>query len=216
MTVVVGDAAKQVGKTTKVRIERVLDDVAYASLVGGRKAPEEPITAESAAEKPTRKPPAKKQAEVEAEPVELEAEAEEPEEPEEPEVGEADGGEEPADEQPAKKKTRRGSRGGRRRKKKPAGAAAETNGETASAEAPADGNGRQDGPTIHLPDPSLGREEPEEEPAEPEPVSENGAQSEDGEQPAPKKKTRRGSRGGRNRRRRSGSTTASAESAPGE
>ena len=58
LTVVVGSAAGMVGKRAKVRIERVLDGVAYASLVGGKKAPEEPITAESAAEKPTRKPPA--------------------------------------------------------------------------------------------------------------------------------------------------------------
>ena len=215
MTVCVGDAAKQVGKTTKVRIERVLDGVAYASLVGGRRAPEEPITAESAAEKPTRKPPAKKQdtkpeveAEAAAEPV---AEAEVEPEAEEPEAGEAEGDDEPAGEQPPKKKTRRGSRGGRRRKKKPA--TAEADGEAPAAEEVAEGNGRPDGPTIHLPDPSLGREEPE----EVEPVSENGAQSEDGEQAAPKKKkTRRGSRGGRNRRRRSGSTAASAESPSGE
>ena len=47
---------------------------------GGKKAPE-PITAESAAEKPTRKPPAKKQAEPAPEPeAEAEAEAEAPEE----------------------------------------------------------------------------------------------------------------------------------------
>ena len=65
LTVVVGGAARMVGKKAKVRIERVLDGVAYASLVGGKKALEEPITAESAAEKPTRKPPAKKQAEAE-------------------------------------------------------------------------------------------------------------------------------------------------------
>ena len=76
LTVVVGSAAKQVGKKTKVRIERVLDGVAYASAVGGKKAPEEPITAESAAEKPTRKPPAKKQAEPAPEPESPEAEAE--------------------------------------------------------------------------------------------------------------------------------------------
>jgi ribonuclease G len=219
MTVCVGDAAKQVGKTTKVRIDRVLDGVAYATLVGGRKAPEEPITAESAAEKPTRKPPAKKQEsrpEAEAE-AELEAEAEPEDEADEPELeaGEAEGDEEAAAEQPAKKKTRRGSRGGRRRKKKPAGAA-DANGEApAAAEAPADGNGRQDGPTIHLPDPSLGRDEPDEAEA-PEPVSENGAEA-DGEQAAPKKKkTRRGSRGGRNRRRRSTSAAPSGESAPAE
>ena len=76
LTVVVGSAARMVGKRTKVRIERVLDGVAYASLVGGKKAPEEPITAESAAEKPTRKPPAKKQAEPAPEP-DAEAQAEE-------------------------------------------------------------------------------------------------------------------------------------------
>ncbi|HSC48983.1 MAG TPA: Rne/Rng family ribonuclease [Gaiellaceae bacterium] len=35
LTVIVADAAKQVGKTTKVRVERVVDGVAYGSLVGG-------------------------------------------------------------------------------------------------------------------------------------------------------------------------------------
>ena len=72
-------AAAMVGKKAKVRIERVLDGVAYASLVGGKKAPEEPITAESAAEKPTRKPPTKKQ--VEPEP-ETKAQAEDEQKPE--------------------------------------------------------------------------------------------------------------------------------------
>ena len=42
----------------------------------------------------------------------------------------------------------------------------------------------------------------------------NGAEA-DGEQPKPKKKTRRGSRGGRNRKRRS-SPAAKAESTPAE
>jgi predicted RNA-binding protein with TRAM domain len=214
LTVVVGNAAPMVGKKAKVRIERVLDGVAYASLVGGKKAPEEPITAESAAEKPTRKPPAKKQAEAAAEP-----EAVETAEPEVDETGEAEpAGDEtpeaPAD-QPAKKKTRRGSRGGRRRKKKPAGATAEANGDSAAetpAETPAaETNGQAEGPKIHLPDPSLGREEA----PEAEAPSANG---EGDEQPKPKKKTRRGSRGGRNRRRRSGSGAgaASAESTPAE
>jgi ribonuclease G len=201
LTVVVGSAARMVGKRTKVRIERVLDGVAYASLVGGKKAPEEPITAESAAEKPTRKPPAKKQAEPAPEPdVAPEPEAEEAAE----ETGEAEpvsteDDEAPTD-QPPKKKTRRGSRGGRRRKKKPAGVTAEANG-GAPVEAPAtESNGEADAPKIHLPDPSLGREET----AAAEASSANG----EGEQPKPKKKTRRGSRGGR-RRRKSGTSTAS-------
>src|SRR5262249_20438361 len=129
LTVIVAHAANQVGKTPKVRIDRVVDGVAYGSLVAGRKAPEEPITAESAAEKPTRKPPAKKQAEPKAEVVE-EPEVEEPE-PEVEETESAVAETEPAEDgaeaaaQP-KKKTRRGSRGGRRRKKKPA--TADTNG----------------------------------------------------------------------------------------
>jgi ribonuclease G len=196
LTVVVGNASGMVGKKAKVRIERVLDGVAYASLVGGKKASEEPITAESAAEKPTRKPPAKKQAEPEAgsadesEPeVEPEPEAETEAEP----VAAEEDGEAPA-EQPAKKKTRRGSRGGRRRKKKPATAAVETNGGAAQ---PAGPNGEAEAPKIHLPDPGLGREEPEE--------SEAPAAEANGDQPAPqKKKTRRGSRGGRRRRKPAG------------
>jgi len=210
LTVVVGNAASMVGKKTKVRIERVLDGVAYASLVGGKKAPEQPITAESAAEKPTRKPPAKKQAEA-AEPEDAE---ESPEEPEVEETGEAEPAAEEADEAPAdgpaKKKTRRGSRGGRRRKKKPAGATTEANGDSPAEASAADSNGEQEAPRIHLPDPSLGREETPQAP-EAEAPSANG---EDGEQPKPKKKTRRGSRGGRNRRRKPAATPG-ADSASG-
>jgi ribonuclease G len=199
LTVVVGNAAGMVGKRTKVRIERVLDGVAYASLVGGKKAPEEPITAESAAEKPTRKPPAKKQAERAPEPeAEVETEAEAPEETDEAEPVAAE--EETPGDQPAKKKTRRGSRGGRRRKKKPATTAAEANGD-AAPEQPSTDNG--EGPKIHLPDPTLGREA---EAPEVEAPSTNGEG--EGEQPKPKKKTRRGSRGGR-RRRKSGTSAAS-------
>jgi ribonuclease G len=207
LTVIVGNAAGMVGKKAKVRIERVLDGVAYASLVGGKKAPEEPITAESAAEKPTRKPPAKKQAQDEAvEPVE-EEEPEEAEAPEEAaETGEvepvAEEDETPAD-QPPKKKTRRGSRGGRRRKKKPA-TAGQANGD-APPEQPSAENG--EGPKIHLPDPTLGREE---EPEAAETPSQNGEG--EGEQPKPKKKTRRGSRGGRRRRKPAAAQGGSAPS----
>ncbi|MGZ4257580.1 MAG: ribonuclease E/G, partial [Gaiellaceae bacterium] len=202
LSVCVGGAAPLVGKKAKVRIERVLDGVAYATLVAGGKQQEAPITAEGEAEKPTRKPPARKgrepepkpepeaetgaetEAEVEPEPEAAEAPVEEPE-AEEPQAEETDA----VAETPPKKKTRRGSRGGRRRKKKPAGAAAET-------AAAADG----EGPKIHVPAPDLGKDEAE--------VPAAAATSENGEQPRPKKRTRRGSRGGRNRRRKSGTAAA--------
>src|SRR5919197_2970779 len=64
--VCVAGAAGLVGKKVKARIERALDGSAYASLVGRRKGPEEPITAEAEAEKPTRKPPARKAEAAEA------------------------------------------------------------------------------------------------------------------------------------------------------
>ena len=134
LTVVVGSAAGLVGKKAKVRIERVLDGVAYATLLGGAAKPDQPITAEGEAEKPTRKPPAKKgrtpepdsgvevvdaEPEPDAEEAEAEPEAEAVAEPE------AEAATEPAaDAETAtkpKKKTRRGSRGGKRRRK-PAGA----------------------------------------------------------------------------------------------
>jgi ribonuclease G len=206
LAVCVGGGASLVGKKAKVRIERVLDGTAYATLVGGAKEQAAPITAESEAEKPTRKPPARRKGKAGVEEPEAEAVAEEePDEPEampeeEPEEAKAetDAVTEPAAAQP-KKKTRRGSRGGRRRKK-PAGAAATA--------ATTDG----EGPKIHLPDPELGRaEEEEEEPAQapaPETASEDGAEA-----AKPKKKTRRGSRGGR-RRRKSG--TAKPASTPSE
>jgi ribonuclease G len=207
LTVSVGDAAGLVGKKAKVRIERVLDGIAYATLVRKAKESDEPITAESAAEKPTRKPPAKKQAEPdelveEAEPepeadvAEPEAEAEAEPEPE----AEAEAEPEPEavaeGEAPKKKKTRRGSRGGRRRRKKPVGTAANGG---AQEQPSAEGNG--EGPKIHLPDPDLGREEPQEE-AEAPAVDGAKAQDQDAGQAQPKKKkTRRGSRGGRRRRK---------------
>ena len=60
LSVCVGGASRLVGKKAKVRIERVLEGTAYATLVAGGKQPEAPITAEGEAEKPTRKPPARK------------------------------------------------------------------------------------------------------------------------------------------------------------
>jgi ribonuclease G len=189
-TVSVGDAAGMIGRTVRVRIERFVDGTAYATLVSKAKPEAEPITAEGQAEKPTRKPPAKRT----TEPVQADEKAEAVEAPVEEPVAEeevtatADAAEE---ESKPKKKTRRGSRGGRGRKKKPA---------TEAAAAPED-DGVVPVPKIHVPEPRLGEETAE--PVETEPVSVNGdAQAEDGEAPKPRKKTRRGSRGGRNRRKK--------------
>jgi ribonuclease G len=148
LDVCVGEAAELVGKKVKVRVERVLDGMAYASLVRQQKQAPEPLTAEAEAEKPTRKPPARKVAgadasktgedgeetdateatdEVDEVGLEERAAAEPPSA--ETETHEEDAGETTVDEPasatgtPVKKKTRRGSRGGRNRKK-PAGAAA--------------------------------------------------------------------------------------------
>ena len=204
LDVIVADAAKLVGKTVKARVNRVLDGIAYATIVGVPTV-EAPITAEREAEKPTRASRAKVAPEKPAEatkPVEkpkpvgepeAEAESEDPEN-DAAEVAEAseDGSEAPA----PKKKTRRGTRGGRRRRKTGTAAAASENGG-----APADAVA----PRIHVPDRTLD-EEPEDEPAEA--ASPEAEPSEDGAEPKPKKKTRRGSRGGRRRRKPAGSTTA--------
>src|SRR5207244_3585776 len=118
--VIVAGAASQVGKKVKARIARAVDGAVYATLADAPRV-EAPLTAEAEAEKPTRKPPARKAAAaVEEAEAPLEEEEEEEEEEEdvegeaEPVEGEADGeGEEPK----PKKRTRRGSRGGRGRKK---------------------------------------------------------------------------------------------------
>jgi predicted RNA-binding protein with TRAM domain len=215
--VIVSDAAKLVGKKAKVRVDRVFDGVAYASLVTPAKTGADgPITAESEAEKPTRAPRRKKP--ESGEPVDKAEAAPEPEAEPEPEVEAepvaeseeaaatapaADDGSS-AEEKP-KRKTRRGTRGGRNRRRKPAGATA----------AAANGEGEPEVAavaTIHVPDETLGRENGGEA-AAPETAA---AAKTDGEQPAKKKKTRRGSRGGRNRRKKpaaSGTTpTPKAES----
>jgi ribonuclease G len=210
-TVSVGDAATQVGKNVKVRIERFVDGTAYATLISKAKDGPEPITAEGQAEKPTRKPPTRKttkpevetteaEVETETEIADAELEAEVAEVPEEEPVAEdrPSTTEDAAESPKPKKKTRRGSRGGRGRKRKPAQPV-----ETAAQQ---DGDGAAAEPKIHVPDPTLGQE-PEQ--AEPEPVSANGdAQPEDGEAPKPRKKTRRGSRGGRNRRKKPATASA--------
>jgi ribonuclease G len=218
--VCVAEAASLVGKRVKVRIERVLDGVAYATLVrrAGKQAPE-PLTAEAEAEKPTRKPPARKTAGATPGEDEEDSEMEEGEsddvaetvvaeaEPtslDEPELDDEEAPTETvAGAAPAKKKTRRGSRGGKNRKK-PAGApeAPAVAGVTGEIAAEADAAPPEHAQeikrpvTIHVPSDELGREnEDDEAPEAEQQPSENGAT------PA-KKKTRRGSRGGKNRRKR--------------
>ncbi|HUJ92835.1 MAG TPA: ribonuclease E/G, partial [Gaiellaceae bacterium] len=225
--VVVGEAGSLVGKKLKVRVERVLDGVAYATLVRrpGKKPPE-PLTAEGEAEKPTRKPPARKTAAHpgEAEPGESAPDAEADEEPveaseieqleaeelaeaaeEAAEAEEAADAVEGAAAAPAKKKTRRGSRGGRKRKKPAAAGAAgvaetETEAESEGDEAEPDAEAPSRTVTIHVPDDDLGR--PAEESAETaeEPGAEPGGETAADGQPK-KKRTRRGSRGGRKRKK---------------
>jgi ribonuclease G len=121
--VCIGGAAELVGKRVRVRIERVLDGTAYGSLAK-QKPRVEPLTAEAEAEKPTRRPPARKTADVD---VTQAPEAEEAPS-EEPEAA--------AEAAPAKKKTRRGSRGGKGRKKAMIHVPPEDLGEQAKAEEP--------------------------------------------------------------------------------
>jgi ribonuclease G len=191
-TVNVADAAGMVGKNVRVRIERFVEGTAYATLVSKARPDAEPITAEGQAEKPTRKPPAKRTPET-PDSVEEKPQPEAIEAPDEEPVAEEEvsaTADDKAEPKP-KKKTRRGSRGGRGRKKKPAT-------EVAAAQ---DGHGALPAPKIHVPEPTLG-EEPAE-PVENEAVSANGdVQAEDDAAPKPRKKTRRGSRGGRNRRKK--------------
>jgi ribonuclease G len=202
--IVVSDAANQIGKKVRARIERALDGVAYASVVTTAKggAGEGPITAEAEAEKPTRAPRRKKAepaegAKAESAPApapKARAKAKAPaaveQPPEETPVAEE---EKPAEEKP-KKKTRRGTRGGRGRKRKTAAAAAGGNGEAGAAPVA----------TIHVPDRELGRENGEA-------VEAETPTATDGDQPVKKKRTRRGSRGGRNRRKKTAAAEPSAE-----
>jgi ribonuclease G len=183
-TICVGNASAMVGKSVKVRIERFVGGIAYASLVSKAQAESEPITAEGQAEKPTRKPPTRKTATPEP------ADEKPAEEQPEPVAEEA-----VAEEPKPKKKTRRGSRGGRGRKKKTPASLADGAAQDGAASTP----------KIHVPEPTLGEALPE-----PETISVNGdSQPEGEEQPKPKKRTRRGSRGGRNRKKKTAAATSS-------
>jgi ribonuclease G len=203
LDVCVAGAASMVGKRVKVRVERVLDGTAYAVQVRTGGGGEEPLTAEAAAEKPTRAPAKRKgaavPAELEAPEVEAEADTE----------AEDEVTEEPSAEEKPKKKTRRGTRGGRKRKKKPAvvaeGEAAAVAEEPSTEEPSGDGAG----PRIHVPPADLGEPEAAEEAPPVEAVSANGDAAEE----RPKKKTRRGSRGGRKRKKKP-ATAVSAEQEP--
>jgi len=228
LDVVVADAAGLVGKRLKVRIERVLDGRAYAVLIRKTKDAPEPLTAEGEAEKPTRKPPARKGGATAKETESVEAEATAV--VDEPEADEAEGPPEAEEQSEAeeapkpKKRTRRGSRGGRNRKK-PA-----TTGEAAASD-PEAGGASEEVPeperavTIHVPGDDLGRleaaEPVEEAPSEaPEPeAADEPATADADEAPKPKKKTRRGSRGGRNRKKKPATAStngADAGQAPSE
>ena len=224
--VIVANAAKLVGKKVKARIGAVLDGMAFAMLADGE-TPASGITFEAEAEKPTRAPSRKKlpeaeEEEAESEPAEAVADADagatdtSAEDDTAEEVAAKDGaakdGAAKDGAPPKKKRTRRGTRGGRSRSgAKPAAAAG------AASTSDGDGAGAKAAPRIHVPPAELGA--PEDVSAEPAvdavaesvpDVSVDGA--EDGAAPegeAPKKKTRRGTRGGRKRKKPS---TNSAES----
>ncbi|HVH52193.1 MAG TPA: Rne/Rng family ribonuclease [Gaiellaceae bacterium] len=135
MDVCVGEAAELVGKRVKVRVERVLDGIAYGSLVRRTAKTPEPLTAEAEAEKPTRKPPARKGAVEDVEEIEEEEGSDQVVEDDLV----ADG---PT---PAKKKTRRGSRGGKNRRKKPAPTTAEKTTPTVTIHVPSEDLGSDNG-----------------------------------------------------------------------
>ncbi|MCC6223895.1 MAG: Rne/Rng family ribonuclease [Thermoleophilia bacterium] len=193
--VAVAGAAGQVGRTVRVRIERATRTVAYASLAGGPGPGEAPlelgaVAEEDAGELAAPKRPAPRRRKPVAAPEETaeagaagaakqpaprrrkpaaepRADEQAAESAAEPETRAAEDGAEP------KKRTRRGTRGGRGRKQAPAatGETIETGGE----------------------DLSFGPDEP---------GSPGGAEAAppDGEA-APRKRTRRGTRGGRGRRK---------------
>ena len=224
--VIVGDAAKLVGKKVQVRVTAVTEGTAWAELLTPVEPVDEPLTAEAEAEKPTRvkrsssrkKPDDAELAEGEVTEVDDDAEFDSEYEDE---AGEDDAvaetPEEPADgDQLAtpKKRTRRGSRGGRNRKKKTATATG-TGGAIAAAST--NGGEVQEAPeaaaVTNAPDETDEPEQAADEPGGPVihiPARDLGADAgtQDGDTPAPvKKKTRRGSRGGKNRKKKTGAAT---------
>ena len=173
-TYVVAESAKLVGKKVTARVERYLDGVAYATLLDpAPKRAQEPITAESEAEKPTRqvRRKAAPDAAVDGELVHDEADELLDGVVEFDELGEDDGDAvadaaaegaavaEGADGEavelgpdglPRKKRTRRGSRGGRGRKK-PAVAGEEGSEDDEGPEDAAADDSSADAPAAALP-----------------------------------------------------------------
>jgi ribonuclease G len=198
--VAVAGAAKLVGKKVRVRVERVLDGTAFATLADATVAKVVPITAEGLAEKPTRATRSRPAA------AEQRRGREQPEELEEPLEAVADEAPAADEEAPKKKRTRRGSRGGRNRRKKPAVAAVAESGPPAENGASGGDGATVASPKIHMPTADLGTE-----------ASADGEHAEEATPPAERKKkrTRRGSRGGRRRRKpATAAVTPEAEPAP--
>jgi ribonuclease G len=237
LDVVVADAAKLVGKKAKVTIGSVLDGQAFATVVAGEPGVA-PITFESEAEKPTRAPARRKadegapEAEIElGSDAEAEVAVEEAVGDGEPEPDEAAAA--PTDEDvepkaPAKKRTRRGSRGGKRRKKAAPAVGTGEPGEQPEpspepeADAPVDDRAaaerapsRRRTPKIHVPDEGAAETETDDAAADETADEPATSQSPDGGAPAPRKRTRRGSRGGRNRKKKSAASTNGDGAAPG-
>ena len=171
--VCVADAASLVGKRVKVRVERVLDGVAYATLVRSAKKAPEPLTAEAEAEKPTRKPPARKGTGAQAGTVEAvdDEEALEDEDADEPEDVDIDV-EDEADEDVGEAETTPGRHGAGEeedaprlaRRQEPEEAGGEAGGGAAEPAADAEAESPSAEPeapkkrvTIHLPADDLGR-----------------------------------------------------------
>ena len=207
------------------------------AALAGRADADEPLTAESEAEKPTRARRATTRKKDEAavgdadetveddtEEVEVDDEVELDDETEREDEAFEAAEAEPAEDGDApatpKKRTRRGTRGGRNRKKKPATVAGEANGV-----APRTASSRRPRPwpraTSRWPRPRrptscrAGVVEAAEAPAGPVihlPDRQIGGGEEDGDGTAPpKKRTRRGSRGGKNRRKKPAGALAAGE-----
>jgi ribonuclease G len=193
IAVAVGDAAKLVGKKVSVHIERVLDGTAYASLaeVAAEPAPAGPITAEAQAEKPTRASRAKTS--QDAKPKAVAETMEAPQPATEPAATDQTA-EEPAEplaapqpaSEPAAPTKRRTRRGSR------------------------GGRGRKKQPTPA----GTGVEEPTEEITEPVGALEPATEPAPTDQNAPKKRTRRGSRGGRGRKKPAAAAAADSNGQP--
>jgi ribonuclease G len=228
LSVCVADAAKLIGKKVKIRVERVVDGTAYATLVQPvRGTAEGPITAEAEAEKPTRAPRKKKAEEAPAKKEEAPAEKAESA----AEVEKAPAETSPADEpeKPAAKRPVRASgpgegvRGNREAPLTSEDGEGVTQGEKPkkrTRRGSRGGRGRKRKPAAATAA-GNGQAEPKPEPQKtpavatihvPSPdLGQDGEAAADGEQPPKKKRTRRGSRGGRNRRKKPASASAEAK-----